>query len=136
MSINIVAFGSFEPVRSKMVEFRLINKVNSSDGLVSITTAAGEMIQVHPDLINDEGGKTVKSKSTSKKKKRTKKLSRNCCLTVSVQPIKETRKEAEPASRQKAPAKPSKLMRKPITLEDFLLPLPEKEDELQISNCN
>ena len=42
----------------------------------------------------------------------------------------------EPALRKKAPAKSFKLMRKPITLADFLLPLSEEKDELQILNCN
>ena len=76
--VNIVAFGSFEPinigpVRSKMVEFRLINKVESSDGLVSVTTASGEVIRVHPDLISDDGLETVKSNSTSRKGRKIKK---------------------------------------------------------------
>ena len=80
----MVAFGSFEPinigpVKSKIVKFRLINKVESSDGLVSVTTAFGEMIRVHPNLINDDGWETVKSNSTSEKRKKTKK---NCLRTL------------------------------------------------------
>ena len=59
-SVNTVAFGSFEiinigPVRSKTIEFWLINKVKNSDGLVSVITTSGEVIRVHPDLINDDG---------------------------------------------------------------------------------
>ena len=50
-SVNMVAFGSFEPVniepiRSKTVEFWLINKVESSNGLVAVTTTFGETIWV------------------------------------------------------------------------------------------
>ena len=56
----MVAFGSFKPtnigpVISKTVEFRLINKVESSDGLILVATASGEMIRVHFDLINHDG---------------------------------------------------------------------------------
>ena len=59
-SVNMVAIGSFEPtnigpVISKTVEFRLINKVESSDGLILVATASGEMIRVHFDLINHDG---------------------------------------------------------------------------------
>ena len=58
--VNIVAFGSFEPtnillVIQKMIEFQLINKVEDGDGLVSVAIASGEVIQMHPDLINYEG---------------------------------------------------------------------------------
>ncbi|XXG85977.1 hypothetical protein AAC387_Pa11g0971 [Persea americana] len=42
----------------------------------------------------------------------------------------------EQAPRKKAPAESFKLMRKPITLADFLLPLSKDEDELRISNFN
>ncbi|XXG73636.1 hypothetical protein AAC387_Pa07g2521 [Persea americana] len=42
----------------------------------------------------------------------------------------------EPAPRKKAPTESFKLMRKPITLADFPLPLSKEEDELRISNCN
>ena len=56
----MVAFGSFEPiniglVRSKTVEFQLINKLESGHRLVSVITTSGEMIRVHPNLINDDG---------------------------------------------------------------------------------
>ena len=76
------------------------------------------------------------SNSTSEKRKKTKKSSRNSRLAIRVQHIKEIRKETEPAPRKKAPTESSKLMKKPITLADFLLPLSEEVDELQISNCN
>ena len=49
--------------------------------------------------------------------------------------MKEASKEKEPAPRKKATAESFKLMRKPITLADFLLPLSE-EDEMKISNCD
>ena len=59
-SVNMVAFGPFKPTNigpfiPKMVEFWLINKVENGDGLVPVTIAFGEVIQVHPNLINDEG---------------------------------------------------------------------------------
>ena len=78
MSVNVVAFGSFEPtnigpVIPKTIEFRLINEVENGDGLVSVTTASGEMMQVHPDLINDNGWETVGSMSTSEKRWKAKK---------------------------------------------------------------
>ena len=137
-SVNMVAFGSFkpiniEPIRSKTVEFRLINKVESNNGLVSVTTVCGETIWVHPDLIKDSGWETVKSKSTSKRRAKTKKSLRNSYPVIRVQPIKEASKEMEPSPRKKAPAESFELMRKHITLADFLLPLSEEEDELQIS---
>ena len=93
------------------------------------------MIRVYPDLINDEGYEIVKSNSTPEKRRQMKKSSRNSRPIVRVRPIKETRKEIEPAPRKKVPTESSKLMRRPITLADFLLPLSEEEDELQISNC-
>ncbi|XXG47263.1 hypothetical protein AAC387_Pa02g1935 [Persea americana] len=42
----------------------------------------------------------------------------------------------EPTPREKALVESPEPMRKPITLADFLLPLTEEEDELQISSCN
>ena len=59
LSVNMVAFGSFEPinighVRSKMVEFQLINKVENSDRLILVTTASGGVLRVYLDLINDD----------------------------------------------------------------------------------
>ncbi|XXG56108.1 hypothetical protein AAC387_Pa03g3610 [Persea americana] len=140
-SVKMVAFGSFEPTNigsiiSKTVEFRPINKVENSDELVSITTSFGKVIRVHLDLISDDSWEPVKSRSTSKKGKKMKRLLRNSRQTVKAQPIKETKEETEPAPRKKGPAESSKTMRKLITLADFLLPLTEEEDELQISNCN
>ena len=68
----MVAFGSFKPTnigpfKPKTVDFQLINTVENGDGLVSIITAFGEVILVHPNLINDEGWETVGSRSTSEK---------------------------------------------------------------------
>ena len=60
----------------------------------------------------------------------------NSHQTVKAQPIKETREGTGLTLSKKAPAEPSKLIRKPITLANFLLPLTVEEDELQISNCN
>ena len=56
----MVSIGSFEPIniehiKSKTVEFRLINKVESNDEFVSVTISSREMICVHPDLIKDDG---------------------------------------------------------------------------------
>ena len=69
-SVNIMAFGLFEPINiglviSKTIKFRLIHKVENSYGLVSVTTGSMEMIRVHPDLINDDGWEIVRSKSNS-----------------------------------------------------------------------
>ena len=76
-SVKMVTFGSFKPTNIgpfilKTVEFRLINKVKNGDGLVSITTASGEVIWVHHDLINDEGWEAVGSRSTSEKTRKAK----------------------------------------------------------------
>ena len=78
--VNKTTFRSFEPTNirhdiSKTIEFKLSNKVKNSDGLISVTTSSGEVIRVHPDLINDDGWETVGSRSTSEKRRKTKKIS-------------------------------------------------------------
>ena len=91
---------------------------------------------MHPGLINDEGWEAVGSRSTFEKRMKAKKPLRNFRQAVKAQSIKETKLETEPAPREKALAKSSEPMRKPITLTNFLLSITEEEDELQILNCN
>ena len=88
-SVNMVAFGSFEPtnilpVLPNTVEFRLINKVKNSNRLISVTIASGEMIWRHADLIIDDGWETVKSKSTSERRTKMKKSLHNSRPVVGV----------------------------------------------------
>ena len=76
-SVNMVAFGSFAPTNIKPfmpkgVEFRLISEVKNEDGLIPVTTSSGEKIWVHLDLINNEDWEMVKTKPTSKERRKMK----------------------------------------------------------------
>lgn len=80
----MISFRQFEQVALSppgtlmTVEFWVINRVQNEDGAVIVKTNIGKEMWDQPDLINDEGWETVKSKLTPKIEDKRKYNSETC----------------------------------------------------------